>query len=293
MLRYESENAEYFANFLVGIVKDTASTFFNIHVEFSRLPEMCASKLILWKITQTPIQVEDSTNPPSTKVDHSLHSCRLQEFPEVKTCPFQHMHSNNLSKRVKSRGLDKNQLEMAFPYHIIFASDLTILQHGDKLADFIGLIPDPSLMNTIFDLVNNDYDWQDWKSFRRLAHGNSMQLKCKFILKSIATHPIRLVGQILFAEDETATFLCFPDVTEAKEMQAQGITLNQLSSHNKSIESIILHEHIQSETETGQRFSEMKMELERDKAQMALLQATAESAESALAMKRTFVRYVR
>ena len=192
-------------------------------------------------------------------------------------------------------GLSGHQLQQAFPFHVVFRQDLTILQHGNSLVEFAGQSLLGTKMNDVFDIFTPvDIDWVEWERLVANCSGERIELTLKLNQRGSSEH-LTLAGQLLFSVcKEVATFLAVPSASSLQAMTSQGVTFSHLESHDSNVKLVLAREHLQSQTQEGCRFMLMRNQLEEEKnKRMVLMKTAAENAEKALATKRNFVRYVR
>jgi hypothetical protein len=260
-----------------------------------KLPTIFAKKTLPKSTLKVSPRVEPKLDSKrsgshSSSFKDDIHSSRLSRKFDLATP----RHGNSR----KSYGLTGTQLEDVFPFHIVFDRDMKILQHGNALYEFLGTgtviigdrISRVCSLNAPLGLC-----WKNWSSFVTGCKGVSVEMVLNTKPVKGATSALALTGQILFSDSNSvATFLATPSVVKLSDMRQQGITFSHLSIYDCRSNSVLVTEHLHSETQAGQRVLMMSKELEEEKNQrLKLMKIAADEAADALATKRAFVRYVR
>ena len=145
-----------------------------------------------------------------------------------------------------------------FPFHLMFSSDMEILQYGDSLSRFIKGINNREhlAMPDVFELVRPRIE------FTRealLAHVNTV-----FVLttrpgffqvpnstdanSNFDSKSLRLKGQILYLEEyDSLLFLCSPSVSNLDELRENNLYLSDIPLHDMTRNLILLSEQFQED----------------------------------------------
>ena len=153
----------------------------------------------------------------------------------------------------------------AFPFHLMFDSELNITMSGNSVRRVIpSLFNNKSRMTDIFELVRPQVDFT-FDAF--MAHINTV-----FVLKTLESIPLspnrqsfygdymklcglccdlmflRLKGQMVHVpEAESMLFLCSPSVGNLDDLQALGLYLSDVPIHDATRDLILLSEEFKAE----------------------------------------------
>lgn len=192
-------------------------------------------------------------------------------------------------------GLSKEMLCDLYPYHVVFNSSMAILQSGHLLDKFIGKSLLQGKMHDFFTVKNSFYFKKkgDWAQFIFDTEDNSATMYVKD-RRDGAEECLCLIGPVIFTENASvAIFLGAPNVTSLRDLNKQGLAVSDIPTNDIHLKMILLSEHLSSETESSYRLARLSRELESERGKrMAAMEEAAKHAESALATKKTFVRYV-
>lgn len=129
-------------------------------------------------------------------------------------------------------GLSAQQLNLVFPFHVIFGSDTTLLQVGPKLQQIYPelLLGKPLAHYFSINRPHIDIDFTQIKA----------QTQALFFLASCSGH-VNLRGQMVYlAYPERILFLGSPWVTEMDHVQQLGLGIDDFAIHDPSGDYIFL-----------------------------------------------------
>ena len=199
-------------------------------------------------------------------------------------------HDSHFVEQRCDFGLSGKQLTSVFPFHIVFNKDLTILQCGHELHLFLNTELVGKQLDDIFH-VTRPCSIRNWRDFTSKTKSENVFMQC---VLNLSHEPLQLSGTAVCDDnDEIMTVLCSPNAKNLLDMKNQGLTMTDIPKTDCRYEMILTTEHLQSETNAIARMTAMSEQLEKEREiGMRLMQEAAENAESALAIKRSFVRYV-
>ncbi len=237
-------------NIVMGIVKAVSREYYNTEVEM---------KLVLCK------DQEDA--------DHSIFSIREVAYHRESVINGAEgvesaVDSCSDDKLVTSRTFCK-----AFPFHIVFGSDMTIRQLGSSLGWVL-----PDLKNVDKDLSHHfalerprmKLTFENILShintifiLRLLPGGQSTDSSMDRVSFSLAgSDPMRLRGQMIYLpEVEAMLFLCSPRVKRLKDLEQRGLYLSDIPIHDATRGLLMMGQAAESEFENSIRLEELVMEL--------------------------------
>ena len=192
-------------------------------------------------------------------------------------------------------GLSCSQLRQLFPYHVVFDSALRVLQCGPLLKDLVPSVAIGGHMEALFSVLTPHCSWaKKWHALEAiLASKSQFEVQC-LEKKSKMGNGLRLSGPISFSDDGTiATFLCSPDIRNVEELYDHGLSVSDLAHISDRLDMVLQESHLKDAMETNRRLLQLTNEVrvEREKS-VRLMKEIADKANEALAVKKTFVRYV-
>ena len=269
--RVEGDEEPGFSQMLEGTVQAVASQYFGSSVEFDR----CATQGLdgnafhKWKITETPLQQVVSAEEEQ---------------------------DTNERRTLLKQGLSPSQLDDSFPFHIVFNSDLTIVQSGDKCSKLLSTDLVGHNISEMFrisvDCGQENLTWDDIQSKMQGKKDNAIEsdVVSDFCLAT-TTHrtplgfAFRLIGLLSMSLiDKIAVFLCCPDVASLTRMKDLGVVMHDLPKEAK----LQLQKDALSETMHGMTI----MNANQDEFAVRQLKQALTSAQDKLVTKQSFVRYV-
>ena len=259
LLHYYSDRVGL-ENIVMGIVKSVAREYYDVEVEM---------KLLVKK------GHEES--------DHSIFSIREVAFhtdslldgeQEEESCDY--MSDQTL---VSSQSFCR-----AFPFHLIFDSEMNILQLGSSLS---WVMPSYGLVKQKGDKSNLAHFFSLERPRMKLTFDNILShINTIFILKMIpggevalngmngshkndrisfsfsGSDPMRLRGQMIYLqESESMLFLCSPRVKRLHDLEQRGLYLSDIPIHDATRGLLMMGQAAESEFINSVRLEELIMEL--------------------------------
>jgi hypothetical protein len=212
------------------------------------------------------------------------------------TCPTCGLPPTQKTRSKSSKtGLSFSEMSRLFPCHISFDRSLRITQIGPRLKRFLPGVRVGGRMDQHFVLTTSPWTWEKkWADFMAI-----LSSKVQFSLDSVekpsrAGLALSLNGPISFSDDgEYATFLSAPNVKNFSEMYDFGISMSDLSLYGGRLELVLQEDRLHNATETAERLRHLTEEVQSEQRKsLLLMQEVADRAQEALAIKKTFVRYV-
>ncbi|XP_055535975.1 guanylate cyclase soluble subunit beta-1 isoform X1 [Wyeomyia smithii] len=135
----------------------------------------------------------------------------------------------------------------AFPFHLMFNRDLTIVQAGKSVSRVIPKISETNCpLMTIFEAIRPHLQL----SFGNiLAHINTIYvLKTKAGVMSISERYLRLKGQMMYIpESDLILFQCYPSVMNLDDLTKKGLHISDIPLHDASRDLVLLSEKFEAE----------------------------------------------
>jgi signal transduction histidine kinase len=191
-----------------------------------------------------------------------------------------------------SFGLSSSQLSRLFPFHIAFDRDLKIKQLGKYVKDFVLDIEVGKNIDVFFKMSTAPFSW-GWEALVPLAEVNEVGIK-SLPSRSRRQTDISLIGNISFSDNlDTAFLLLTPNVKTFSDMVQWEMNMTHLVGQNARLEAVLQHENMMSATEENSALQELTKMLEEERGStFKLMQEVTNATQEALAVKKTFVRYV-
>lgn len=190
--------------------------------------------------------------------------------------------------------MSPQQLDTLFPFHCVFDSSLNIVQCGEQFNELFASSEVGSKISDTFDVnTENGHYLPPWDEIRSKMKGETSRLngvvKDFSISTSLQRTPLGfsggLIGDLSFSlKNDTAVFLCSPNVFTLERMQDLGVEMKHLSKSNM----LQLQKDARSDTMKGMK---MMASGHADYA-MNQLKLALTSAQDKLLTKQAFVRYV-
>ena len=189
-------------------------------------------------------------------------------------------------------GLSSSQLHRLFPFHIVFDRDLKITQLGKYVQTFVADIEVGKKMDDFFKVCTAPYSWQ-WDSLVPHAEVSEIGIKT-FPFCSRRDVDISLIGNISFSDNlDSAFLLCTPNVKTFSDMVQREMNMTHLVGQNTRLEAVLQHENMMSAAEENTALQQLTKLLEEEReSTFKLMQEVTDATQEALAVKKTFVRYV-
>jgi hypothetical protein len=263
------EESEGVPRLIEATVQAVASQYFETDVVFDHciMRVSDGNSVHRWKVTEVPLVAEKEDSPP---VKHELAQ----------------------KHKALQYGLSPQQLDIVFPFHIVFDSSLNIVQCGEQCLRLISASMVGSKITDIFDLHSESEQYSlTWGQIQSKLKGEESPV-CDVLSDFCLTttlqrtplgHPLGLIGELSCSQREgVAVFLAYPDVSSLARMQDLGVLLQDLSKSDK----LQLRSDALSDTLHGIKI------LEGDHSAVSNLQKALTVAEDKLSTKQKFVRYV-
>jgi hypothetical protein len=197
-----------------------------------------------------------------------------------------------IARKKRGYGLSHAQMMHMFPYHIVFDSNLRIIQFGPSMKHFAASIKKGAFMGDLFRICTPHCSWdKSWDALEAVLLSRE-QFEVESLEKtSKGGNRMHLSGPVSFSDDgQYATFLCTPLIKNLAEMYDHGLSLTDLASR---VDIVFQEEHLMTALETNRRLVQLKEEVQQEREKSVhLMQEIADRAQEALALKKTFVRYV-
>lgn len=238
-------------NIVMGIVKSVAREYYKVEVDMKLLKvkgdEKCDHSIF---------SIREVAN-------HSLDAVGMEQESET-------VHSFSEVPLIGSETFCK-----AFPFHVIFNSDLTILQVGSSLS---WILPNLKLRKSnLCDFFALERPRMDLKYDNIHSHINTI-----FILRMLASvastvasgptnnpfnfstkDPMRLRGQMIFApESECILFLCSPRVKRLNDLEQRGLYLSDIPIHDATRGMLMMGQAAAAEFSKSVRLEELIIQLQ-------------------------------
>jgi hypothetical protein len=326
LLHYKSPRGSGYEPVVVGIVKEVAKVYFQIGVGLEQLSTQDKDNNVEYTIWRIRVTAQLSPAPLSNlcpmahgelkpqaeqnNVFSGLSASFVDNLPLA--CPFSRdaqtqgqdagtavcpaavasapkptltasTSTSTLLSTNTEYGLTGDNLRVIYPYHIVVDKQMNILQCGNSLEKFLKHdLVGKSLLDffEVSDACPNTCGSKNvWGTFVECHNMGPVVLLCK--LPPIGVCPLSLQGPAVFSKDQdVVTILCVPNVVNLSEMTNQGLNMTDIQKQDFHLKLIFLAEHLSSEREVWNG-----LEAERWK-------KLADTAETSLATKKTFVRYV-
>lgn len=199
---------------------------------------------------------------------------------------------STMVRKRRGYGLSHSQLKHMFPYHIVFDCNLRVIQFGSNLLQFVSCIEVGVSMKELFTVCTPHCSWdKSWDALEAVLHSRK-QLEVESRYKtSKGGKSIHLSGPVSFSDDgQNAMFLSSPLIKNLAEMYDHGLSLTDLASR---VDIVFQEEQLTTALETNKRLVQLKEEVQQEREKSVhLMQEIADRAKEALAVKKTFVRYV-
>ena len=238
----------------------------------------------------------DGQSPSSSRSSLPFRSRSHSQSQNGDGFDTQSVSSTYSSSRSKpALGLSCSQLRQLFPYHLVFDSALRVLQCGPLLKDLVPSVAIGGNMEALFSVLTPHCSWaKKWDALEAILTSKSqLEVQC-LEKKSKMGNGLRLSGPISFSDDGTiATFLCSPDIRNVEELYDHGLSVSDLAHIGNRLDMVLQESHLKDAMETNRRLVQLTNEVraEREKS-VRLMKEIADKANEALAVKKTFVRYV-
>lgn len=209
-----------------GIVKSVAREFYGVEVEM---------KLIKGK-------GEDGH-------DHSEFHIKQLAFYEEKqlTAPTQFVESHADKQLITGKSFCK-----AFPFHIVFDRDMSILQVGTSLAWILPQWAERDKKLTSFFILDRPRMKLTFTNI--MSHINTIFIfRMTYIPSSVSDNnttsdPMRLRGQMIFLpESDCILFLCSPRVRSIHDLDQRGLYLSDIPIHDATRGLLMMSQTARSE----------------------------------------------
>lgn len=251
LLHYYSERVGL-EDIVMGIVKSVAREYYKVEVEVKLLAK------------------KDSAHRGSTMVDHSIFSIRevgkhgSEDSLNNPETPLEVHYSD--TQLVSSKTFCK-----AFPFHIIFDADMTVMQVGSSLSWLL-----PSVKGTgrkLKDMFMLERPRMRLTFENILSHINTI-----FILRMLPVvdncsqqagrgggttdDPMRLRGQMIYLpEVSSMLFLCSPRVKRLQDLELRGLYLSDIPVHDATRGLLMMGQAAEAEFINAVRLEELIIQL--------------------------------
>ena len=248
LLHYYSERLGL-ENIVMGIVKSVAREYYNVEVEVKLLAK------------------KDTSQRVGT-MDHSIFSIRevgsYEQLNLTNSKPERPMeeHSSD-SQLVSSKTFCK-----AFPFHMIFNQDLTVMQVGSSLSWLLPRIKGAG--RKLKDMFMLERPRMRLSFENILSHINTI-----FVLRMLPMvedssqggeggmdDPMRLRGQMIYLpEVSSVLFLCSPRVRRLQDLENRGLYLSDIPIHDATRGLLMMGQAAEAEFINAVRLEELIIQL--------------------------------